>query len=76
VIAALGTALVLAAPGYAAFPGLNGKIAFERPGTSIQNRLLTINPDGTGEAVLPTTNDYAGSHRGPRTARGSRSAAG
>ena len=28
-LAALGAALVLSAPGHAAFPGLNGKIVFE-----------------------------------------------
>src|SRR3990172_9938965 len=57
-VAALGAALVLAAPGYAAFPGLNGKIVFERSG-STTNRLHTINPDGTGHVPVPTTNEYA-----------------
>ena len=48
---------MLAAPGYAAFPGLNGKIAFERPGTEMST-LHTISPDGTGEEPLPTANWY------------------
>jgi WD40-like Beta Propeller Repeat len=58
-LVAIGAVLLLATPGYAAFPGLNGKLAFERSGTGITNNLRTINPDGSGEAVLPTTNDYA-----------------
>jgi hypothetical protein len=58
VLVAIGAALVLATPGYAAFPGLNGKIAFERYGTTV-NRLHAINPDGSGDVTVPTTNDYA-----------------
>jgi dipeptidyl aminopeptidase/acylaminoacyl peptidase len=45
VCAALGFA---AAPAHAAFPGANGKIAFN----SAFNGLSTVNPDGTGEAPL------------------------
>jgi hypothetical protein len=54
----IGVALVLATPGYAAFPGLNGKIAFERS-DGVTDNLRTIDSDGTDEAVLPTANDYA-----------------
>jgi hypothetical protein len=42
--------LALAAPAHAAFPGANGKIAFQR-GT----KLLTVNPDGTGLSQIVTT---------------------
>jgi WD40-like Beta Propeller Repeat len=41
---------LLAVPAHAAFPGANGKIAF----ISAFNGLSTVNPDGTGEALLPT----------------------
>src|SRR3954463_828764 len=46
VIAAL---LALPAAAHAAYPGANGKIAFERAG-----QIWTINPDGTGETQLTT----------------------
>jgi hypothetical protein len=58
VVVAIGTMLLVVTPGYAAFPGLNGKIAFERYGTTA-NRLHTVNPDGSSDEIIPTTNDYA-----------------
>ena len=46
--AALVATLALAAPAHAAFPGANGKIAFEGSGINV------INPDGSGLATLTT----------------------
>jgi len=43
---ALFVALLVAAPSKAAFPGANGKIAFERCGT-VECAIWTMNPDGT-----------------------------
>jgi Tol biopolymer transport system component len=40
--------LALAAPAQAAFPGANGKIAFES-----SNGIEVVNPDWTGHAILP-----------------------
>src|SRR3989442_8539608 len=40
--------LLLAAPAHATFPGKNGKLVFLKSGN-----LATVNPDGTGETVLP-----------------------
>ena len=47
----LPLALALAAPAQAAFPGQNGKIAFDtgRPGGPFN--IEVINPDGTGAAT-------------------------
>jgi hypothetical protein len=48
-----GAALVLLAPqGQAAFPGQNGKIAYERDGD-----IWSMNPDGTAQANLTNTPD-------------------
>src|SRR5438876_212758 len=51
----LGLALVaffpLDVPAYAAFPGANGKIAFEDAGATT---LYSVNPDGSGLAQLGT----------------------
>jgi WD40 repeat protein len=41
-------ALVIAAPAYAAFPGANGKIAFDSGG-----HINLIDPDGSGRTMLP-----------------------
>jgi Tol biopolymer transport system component len=42
-----------AAPAHAAFPGENGKIAFQRADAyNCAHEIYTINPDGTGEAKL------------------------
>ena len=45
-----------AASAQAAFPGENGKIAFDRPVTNPQGstdfKIFTINPDGTGEQTI------------------------
>src|SRR4051812_38719519 len=50
--ALLAALVVLVLPGaaQAAFPGQNGKIAFVKPGDCLN----TVNPDGTGEALLLT----------------------
>ena len=42
--------LLVPATGHAAFPGANGKIAFERAGD-----IWTMNPDGTGQVNLTNT---------------------
>jgi hypothetical protein len=45
--------LAVAGPAHAAFPGLNGKLAFYDSG------LYTINPDGTGRVALPLSTGFA-----------------
>src|SRR6266540_2818609 len=54
-MALLGSALVLAAPAQAAFPGTNGKIAFQsdRAGGT---ELFTVKSDGTSPTQLTTVN--------------------
>ena len=50
----LSLALVLAAPAQAAFPGQNGKIAFNTSSPGGPVNIGVINPDGTGRAILTT----------------------
>src|SRR5262245_46329987 len=48
--------LVLAAPALGAFPGANGKIAFQQRTSDFADPTVqTINPDGTGQAALVNT---------------------
>ncbi len=48
----MGALLGLAPGAQAAFPGLNGKIAFFRTDDSGQSSVFTMNPDGTGQTNL------------------------
>jgi hypothetical protein len=52
---ALVALLIPAAPADAAFPGANGKIAFQ-----FANHIWVINPDGTGRTQITTANDLNG----------------
>jgi len=46
-------AMVVVAPAHAAFPGANGKIAFEAIAPDrVQTEIFTINPDGSGRTQL------------------------
>ena len=49
IAALIGAVVALPGAAHAAYPGANGKIAFERAG-----QIWTINPDGTGETQLTT----------------------
>ena len=55
-------ALVLAAPGYAAYPGINGKIAFERQtyghdGSPAGFEIWTVNPVGADQTPVTSLGD-------------------
>jgi Tol biopolymer transport system component len=63
---ALLTCLLAPAPGQAAFPGANGKIAFTESGNG--SRAYTINPDGTGRIALANGRDPAWSADGRKIA--------
>jgi hypothetical protein len=48
--------LTLAAPAHAAFPGANGRIAFERPVLdTFDSDIWSMNPDGTDQVKLTTS---------------------
>jgi hypothetical protein len=55
----VGVSLLAAAPVQAAFPGANGKIAFERfaPSTPGNRMIYSVNPDGSGTTQLTAGND-------------------
>jgi hypothetical protein len=63
-VAITAVALALAAPALGAFPGQNGKIAFESAGGIVE----AINPDGTGRTTLTTGFDPSWSPDGSRIA--------
>jgi GH25 family lysozyme M1 (1,4-beta-N-acetylmuramidase) len=54
-VALLGSMLVLATPGQAAFPGTNGKIEFQSDRTG-KSQLFTMNSDGTSQTQLTKVN--------------------
>jgi Tol biopolymer transport system component len=61
-------ALLVPASAHAAFPGANGKIAFDDVYTPPAAHISTINPDGTGATVLAVGGDAAWSADGHKLA--------
>ena len=48
----IGSVFVTSGPAMAAFPGANGKIAFEFDGVNAPNQIYTMNADGSGKANI------------------------
>ncbi|MEA2580247.1 MAG: TolB protein [Actinomycetota bacterium] len=52
----LGTAVAIAAPAWATFPGANGRILYSAPLSGVQT-VFSINPNGTGVLALTSTHE-------------------
>ena len=59
------SALALVASANAAYPGENGRVAFQRSTSSFSTSIYTMNPDGSDVVVLPGTTESNVHYRDP-----------